>query len=202
MAFEAYIANKKAFILGLDNVLYPEKDYLLQVFYLFAEFLEYTEQLNSKEIITFMQAEFLLNGSKNIFDKTAEKFKISLKYKNNFNLLHQTAKLPLKLLLYKQMLSVLQEIVLKGKEIFLLADGDPLQQLNKIKQMEWHGLAPNLKLYFSEEFGPKPNVASLQFITTQNKLKLGEILMIGNSNLDEINAKNFGIEYFNVIKLL
>jgi hypothetical protein len=32
MAFEEYIDNKKAFIFGLDNVLYPEKDYLLQVF--------------------------------------------------------------------------------------------------------------------------------------------------------------------------
>ena len=36
-------ASKKAFIFELDNVLYPEKDYLLQVYYLFASFLEYTE---------------------------------------------------------------------------------------------------------------------------------------------------------------
>ena len=36
-------ARKKAFVFELDNVLYPEKDYLLQVYYLFASFLEYSE---------------------------------------------------------------------------------------------------------------------------------------------------------------
>jgi phosphoglycolate phosphatase-like HAD superfamily hydrolase len=149
-----------------------------------------------------MQAEFLLNGHEDIFDKTAEKFKIPLKYKNNFRLLHQTAKLPLKLLLYKQILSFLQEIVLKGKEIFLLADGNPLEQLNKIKQIEWHGLGQNLKLYFTEEFAPKPNFESLEFIISQNNLMLDDIIIIGNSNLDEICAKNIGIKYFSVTKLL
>ena len=40
--------RKTAFILELDNVLYPEKDYLFQVYYLFAAMLEYIEQLDAK----------------------------------------------------------------------------------------------------------------------------------------------------------
>ena len=31
--------RKTAFIFELDNVLYPEKDYLFQVYYLFARFI-------------------------------------------------------------------------------------------------------------------------------------------------------------------
>ncbi|RZL53490.1 MAG: haloacid dehalogenase, partial [Pedobacter sp.] len=43
MNIEDYIKTKKAFIIGFDNVLYPEKDYLLQVYYLFSEFITYSE---------------------------------------------------------------------------------------------------------------------------------------------------------------
>ncbi|MFD0941673.1 HAD hydrolase-like protein [Pedobacter boryungensis] len=202
MAFEEFIKDKKAFVLGLDNVLYPEKDYLLQVYYLFAEFIEYTEQLNAAEITAFMKAEFENNGDENIFEKTAVNFNIPQKYKVNFELLHENARLPLKLLLYQQVLSFLQEIVLERKEIFLLIDGEPLQQVNKIKQMEWHGLEKYLKVYFSQEFEPKPSSKSVDFILDQHSLKKSEILIIGNTAEDKDFALNLGVDYLAITKLL
>ena len=202
MAFETYIKNKKAFILGLDNVIYPEKDYLLQVYYLFAEFMEYSEQLNAKAILDFMQQAFESHGIVNIFEKTAAQFNIPEKYKDNFILLHQNARLPLKLLLYQQVLSFLQEVVIERKAIFLLIDGDPIQQLNKIKQTEWHGLEQYLKVYFSVEFESKPSQKSLQFIIEENQLKKQELLMIGFNATDEEYAKNAGIDFLFVTNLL
>lgn len=202
MAFEEYIKDKKAFILGLDNVLYPEKDYLLQVYYLFAEFIEYTEQINAADIIAFMQAEFVNHGDESIFEKTATKFNIPEKYKTNFELLHENARLPLKLLLYQQVLSFLQEVVVERKEIFLLVDGEPLQQVNKIKQLEWHGLEKYLKVYFSQEFEPKPSSKSIEFILDQHALKKNDILMIGNTLEDEGFALNVGVDYLAITKLL
>jgi len=202
LAFEDYIKNKKAFILGLDNVLYPEKDYLLQVYYLFAEFIEYSEQLNAKAILVFMQQEFESHGIVNIFEKTAVQFNIPKKYKDNFILLHQNARLPLKLLLYQQVLSFLQEVVIERKDIFLLIDGDPIQQLNKIKQIEWHGLEKYLKVYFADEFEPKPSQKSLQYIIDQNQLAKQELLMVGFSAADEEYAINAGIDFLFVTNLL
>jgi hypothetical protein len=104
MAFEDLISGKKAFILGLDNVLYPEKDYLLQVYYLFSEFMAYSEQLDAEMVINFMRGEYFEDGSDELFEKTADQFHIPVKYHSNFLLLHQNARLPLKLLLYQQML--------------------------------------------------------------------------------------------------
>ncbi|WP_316765569.1 HAD hydrolase-like protein [Pedobacter frigiditerrae] len=202
MAFEEYIKNKKAIVLGLDNVLYPEKDYLLQVYYLFSEFMAYSEQLDATKIIEFMQAEFAANGSEGIFEKTATKFNIPAKYKANFDLLHQNARLPLKLLLFQQMLSFLQEIVVERKAIFLLVDGDPLQQINKIKQTEWHGLEKYLKVYFTEEFAPKPSSKSIDFILKENKVELNDILILGVSELDRVFAAKIGVEFLSVAKLL
>jgi len=41
--------RKKAFIFELDNVLYPEKDYLYQVYYLFASMLGTRSTLMRKQ---------------------------------------------------------------------------------------------------------------------------------------------------------
>ena len=202
MAFENYIAPKRAFIFGLDDVLYPEKDYLLQVYYLFSEFMEYTSQLNAKNITEFMQTEYAHHGSVNIFEKTAAKFNIEDKYKSNFDLLHENARLPLKLFLFQKILSFLQEIVIERKEIYLLISGRPLVQLNKIKQLEWHGLEEYLKVYFSEEFEPLLSQKSINFIIDQHQLNKAEVLYVGQGRREQEVAKEAGVEFLNVTKLL
>lgn len=202
MAFEQYISSKKAFVFGFDNVLYPEKDYLLQVYYLFSEFMAYSLQLDSKEVIAFMQEAFAKQGPTAMFNQTAEKFDIPEKYAENFALLHQNARLPLKLLLFQQVLSFLQEIVVERKEIYLLVDGDPVAQLNKIKQVEWHGLEPYLKVYFTQEIEVEPSVKSLQTLIDQHQLNKEEVLMIGATTEMQAIATTAGVEYLIVTKLL
>src|ERR1700749_1207428 len=140
--------RKKAFIFELDNVLYPEKDYLLQVYYLFANLIEYTELYDAKAMLGLMTSAYEKEGKDFVFDRIQEKFKIDEKYRQSFNNLRLTAKLPLKLLLYKNMLELLQEIVVDRKKIFILTNGNPGQQLNKIKQTDWQGLEPYLICYF------------------------------------------------------
>lgn len=200
--FEQYISSKKAFIFELDNVLYPEKDYLLQVYYLFSEFLSYTEQLDASAILAFMQAEFVKDGSEDIFERTATKFQIPAKYKENFELLHQNARLPLKLLMYEQLLTFLQEIVVERKEVYLLIEGDPLQQINKIKQMEWHGLESYLITYFRAEFEPHSFDKALDFILDKHQLRANELLIIGAKKQDQVSAENYGIQYLNATEII
>lgn len=196
------IGNYNAFIFGFDNILYPEKDYLLQVYYLFSEFMEYTEQLDAKDITDFMQLEYANHGQVNIFEKTAAKFNIPQKYLYNFDLLHENARLPLKLLPFQKILSFLQEIVIERKAIYLLVTGKPLMQINKIKQLEWHGLEKYLKVYFSEEFEPSLSSNSIDFIVEQHKLNKEEILYIGNEIEEQEVARKAGIEFLYATKLL
>lgn len=198
MNFSTHTKDKKAFIFGLDNVIYPEKDYLLQVYYLYAEFLSYMGQMDSKAILSFMQLEFSKNGSVDIFDKTALQFNIESKYKENFQLLHLNARLPLKLLLYKQVLAFLQELIVESKEIFLLVEGNPAMQLNKIKQMEWHGLEKYLKVYFTHEFDVKPSEKVIKFISETHSLCKEDILFIGFTKAEEDYAKHVGLEFINI----
>ena len=151
METEELLEKHDAFVFELDNVIYPEKDYQLQVYYLFAQFMEYTLQLDAAEVLGFMKQTYEQEGAVGIYGKTAAHFNIPEQYELNFNLLEQNAKLPLKLLLFDPVLHFMKQVINQGKEVFLLTNGDPLKQLNKIKQTEWYGIAQYLTVYFAEE---------------------------------------------------
>lgn len=202
MVSEKRLEEKLAFVFELDDVLYPEKDYLLQVYYLFAQFIEYGEQLNATEILQFMQEKHLAEGPEDVFTQTVAKFNIPLKYQVNFDLLLQNARLPLKLLIFNKMLNFLQEIVAKGKQLFLFVSRDPAMQLNKIRQIEWNGLEQNLLVYFAAEIGEKPSAAGLELILEKHGLKREELLFVGREGLDQECALNAKIDFLAVDKLL
>ena len=148
---EATIDQYKAYIFEFDDVLYPEKDYLLQVYYLFAQFMEYTVQNDAAEMLGYMKEQYEQYGAAGIFDKTKSRFSLEEQYRLNFDLLNRNARLPLKLIMLPKMLDLLKKLVQSGKQVFLLTSGNPEKQLNKLRQLEWDGLAQHIKVYFADD---------------------------------------------------
>lgn len=182
----------KAVIFELDNVLIPQKDYDLQVYYLFANFLEYLETFPpAQDLVAFMSKRYEIHGKDNMFEEVVKTFGIDVKYQENLNLLFKTAKLPLKLLLYKEALELLQELVVNRKQIFILTKGNPEQQLNKLKQAEWNGLEKYLKVYFIEELGH----TCFDYIKNENQLEFEDMLFISNSLSDKELAHKNNVSY-------
>ncbi|WP_231460105.1 MULTISPECIES: HAD hydrolase-like protein [unclassified Pedobacter] len=194
MDINQIVKDKKLVIFELDDVLFPAKDYLLQVYYLFAQFIEYSEQKSAQNILDFMRKEYETAGAENIFQKTAIKFELAETYKHNFDLLHENARLPLKLLLYKNMLNFLQELVVDRKKIFIVTSGNPLQQLNKIKQTEWNGLEKYLTVYFAEELNQDKSEI-FNNILTGNNLSPKDALVVGANNFDETQSNLSNLPY-------
>lgn len=194
--------RKKAFIFEFDNVLYPEKDYLYQVYYLFAALMEYTGLIDAKVATDVMINTYNTEGKLMAFDRLKEKMNVNEKYRENFDQLLRTAKLPLKLLLYENMLNLLQEIVIDRKKLFIVTNGNPLQQLNKIKQTEWHGLENYLTVYFADEAAPKPEPDAIHLLLKDHDLLRRDIVMIGNAEADRLCADVCGIDYINVEEFL
>ncbi len=190
--------RKKAFVFELDNVLFPAQDYLFQVYYLFAAFIEHTEHWDSKAMITCMTNAYLEHGENTVFNTIKKQFSLEPKHQENFDRLLLTARLPLKLLLYQQMLELLQQIVVDRKHIFILTNGHPQQQLNKIRQVEWNGLEKYLICYFAEEVKPKPEPDSLHHILAEHKLQRRDLILVGNSTADELCAQAAGVDYANL----
>jgi phosphoglycolate phosphatase-like HAD superfamily hydrolase len=201
MAAEEYIQQYEAFVFELDDVLYPEKDFLLQVYYLFAQFMEYSAAQNAEELLQFMKQEFETAGGAGMFEKTAARFGIPEQYKLNFDLLNRNAKLPLKLLLFDEMMKFMQDLIVDRKQVFLLVSGNPEQQLNKIKQVEWNGLEQYLRVYFSDEIAEKPSAESLEYLVQTHALDKDQILVIGRSKVDQAMATNAGVKYLEADKL-
>lgn len=185
LKFEDLNNNIQAVIFELDDVLYPQKDYDLQVFYLFANFLEYLEQYPpANDVIEFMSKRYEAHGSKDIFKETSRTFGIDEKYEENFNSLYVNAKLPLKLLLYKEVLAFLQELVVNRKQIYIVTKGNPQKQFNKIKHLEWNGLENYLKVYYVEEFNGKLN-ACIAKVLEDNQLEAQQVNFVGLAKHEE-----------------
>ena len=188
----------KAFIFELDNVLYPEKDYLYQVYYLYAGFLEYTELLDAKIMVKLMVDTYEQQGPDVVFDTLQQRFKLDEKYRFNFEHLHQNAQIPLKLLLYPHMLTLLQDIVVDRKQLFIVTNGNPQQQLNKIKHTDWQGLEQYLTCYFAEEVAPKPEPDTIHFLLDKHQLQRRYTLMIGTTEVDKLCAEACGVDFLQV----
>ncbi len=197
-----YINDHEAFVFELDDVLYPVRDFHLQVYYLFASFMEYTEQLSANEILQFMKSTYEQTGPEQILEKTMSQFGISTKYKENFALLNKTAKLPLKLLIFDPVLKFMQDLVVERRTIYLLVAGDPEQQLNKIRQVEWNGLEQYIRVFFKNEITMNPDHDSLGKFVTAHKLHPKAVLVIGRAEADQHMAAELGINYLHVDKLL
>ncbi|TAH02305.1 MAG: hypothetical protein EAZ15_05455 [Sphingobacteriales bacterium] len=197
--YQDFDDNLNAFIFELDDVLLPQKDYDLQVYYLFTNFLEYLEpQYTASHLLAFITKQYLQFGNQNMFDALQKTFNLDAKYQQNLDLLFSNAKLPLKLLLFKEALDLLQQIVVNRKQVYILTSGLAQTQLNKIQQTEWNGLDKFLKVYFVDEFAPKPGTQSLTYLINENDLDLKKTVLIGKSSLDKNLAKAAEINYFEI----
>ena len=193
----------KAYVFELDNVIYPERDYLLQVYYLFSNFIEFSEGYPSaKDLINFFKTTYEHHGDERIFERTKEAFGLDEKYRANFEKLYSTARLPLKLLLFSGVLELMQNIVVDRKLLFLVTNGKPEVQINKIKQIEWNGLENYLKVYYASEINLKPNPDVLTYIMKEHHLCRNELMIIGSSDTDMEFAISSGVDYLTVDKFL
>lgn len=199
LAYNDLDPAKKAFVFELDDVIFPKQDYLLQVYYLFANLVEYVEQSpSSHELTDFFKTTYQKEGEKDLFKKASKEFGIDLKHEESFNSLHVNAKLPLQLLLHKKVLALLTYIVGEGKSIFILTKGNPLMQFNKIKQIDWKGLDPYIKAYYYDEIILKSELKPLQYVLSENNVLPKEALVLSLSQDKERIADGFDVEHIDI----
>lgn len=194
--------RKKAFIFELDDVLYPAKDYYYQIYYLFANLLEYTELNSAAKTTEQMINTYNEKGAGEVYNELVAKLKVEEKYRDKLEIMLLTSRLPLKLLLYKNMLSFMQEVVTDRKKLFIVTNGNPQQHLNKLRQIEWHGLEPYLICYFADESTPKPEPDVLHLLMTEHNLERRDLIMIAGSETDRLCAEACGINYLSAKEII
>lgn len=186
--------HKQVFLFGLDDVIYPRKDYDLQVYYLFAQLLEYTEgRPIADPLLEFCKEQYQSQRKFDIFDQIKTQFDLPEKYRNAFHHTYLQGRLPLKLLLFKDVLELLQAMTRAEKKIGLLVRGKVALQWNKIKQTEWNGLDQCIKIYFYDELMEKFPGNALSFVEEALNAPRNAMMYLGHQ--EEAWATSAGLDY-------
>ncbi|MHC8948133.1 HAD family hydrolase [Sphingobacterium hungaricum] len=164
LTFQNLPQQKEVYAFEIDDVLYEKKDYILQIYYLFANFVEFTESRPlAQGLLEFMKSTYESSGEEAVIDKTIAKFDLASSYKENFERLYSNAQLPLKLILIDSTKKMLKELISLNKKICILTKGNPVTQLNKLKHLDWEGLDRNVKVYFVDELAFR-NIDAFNYI--------------------------------------
>lgn len=173
--------DKTIYCFELDDVLFPRRDYLLQVYYLFANFVAFTEGLSSADDMTkFMKNTYVHQGEEKVFALTKEIFGLLESYEDNFKRLQANAQLPLKLLLFEEAERMLCSLCQSGKKITILTKGNPVEQLNKLKHIDWGEFEEyknSLKVYFIDELKFR-NIDPIEFIADDFGVPTSQVYII------------------------
>lgn len=181
MRFQDISLDKSLYLFELDNILFAKRDYLLQVYYLFGSFYEFSEgSVKANDIAEFMKKIYEHHGEDSVFAATKLMFSIDDKYEDNFNRLQANAQLPLKLMLFPEAEELLANLLNQGKQVAILTKGNPVEQLNKLKFMDWgsiHNIKNNLKVYFIDELEFKSFVP-IDYIAEAYSLNSEDVLFV------------------------
>jgi putative hydrolase of the HAD superfamily len=195
-----YFSKYKLIVFDLDNTLISEKDYLFGAYEEISNQIESNCLVDKLKIENFLKDEFINNGRTKLFDKMINRFNISkIEIKVILNVLRSYTPLT-KITLIENMKLILQKLKDEKIPYVIFTNGNVDQQKNKVANIKWEGLLTDV--IYANEINPKPDPVSFSKYLLKNKIKINksEILMIGDSVVDELFTKNFGCDFKHVSK--
>ena len=193
-----YFSKYKLIIFDLDNTLILEKDYLYKAYEEISFHIESICFLDRIKIENYLKNEFIKNGRSKLFNKMINHFNLSKVTITSILDILRGIKLKKKICLIDNMKQIL--MLLKNNKIpyVIFTNGNVVQQKNKVANINWEGLLTDV--IYANEISPKPNSISFTKYLLKNKIAINknEILMIGDSNVDELFAKNMGCDFEHV----
>lgn len=175
--------QKSVYVFEIDDVLYPQRDYLLQVYYLFSNFVEYTEGRSlAKELLDYMKETYEGQGAEVVLPAALKHFNLGNEYIENFERLRANAHLPLKLFLKDESKSLLISLLEAGKKVGILTEGNPVEQLNKLKHFDWQELTaylPSLKIFFIKELKFR-DIKPIDYLVQEYGVSADEIFVVNS----------------------
>lgn len=178
---------KSVYLFEIDDVLYPKRDYLLQVYYLFSNFVEYMEARPlAKDMTAFMKTTFEAAGEEAVLRETIAHFALDETYTEHFGRLKANAHLPLKLILKSDIKTLLLSLFEKQKKVGILTAGNPVEQLNKLKHIDWQELSvflPSLKVFFIRELEFR-NINPIDYLVGEYHVAADEIQIMADNGTE------------------
>jgi phosphoglycolate phosphatase-like HAD superfamily hydrolase len=211
--------NYDTIIFDLDDTLYPEIEYLKPAFKAISEAFEGKYAVNALEVEHFLVTTFEQEGRQMLFKKCFCHFVNKEDEGNNeaeneqntegayfydmpigqYLEILRTVKIAEKIALFPYVYALIPQLVAEKKQIFVLTNGNPKQQRNKIAHLDWQNLDTYITFVFANEFAPKPSPRVFSdFLEPNFYLKTNKALFIGDAETDAEFSQNVGFDFLHV----
>ena len=199
-----YILTKEFdyFLFDLDDTLYPEFEYLDEAYLNISKFLETKTHIKSNKIYDFLIFTFKDTGRELLFDKMFSHFKIDPNFINDVLTILRTFKPKKKIALYSNIYKKLADIINNSKQVFVVTNGNVIQQKNKVNNIDWNLLDKRMTFIYADEYRKKPSNLSFKYIKNEYLIKNESSIMIGDSITDKEYAINSAIDFMFVNKFI
>lgn len=197
----------KVLVFDLDNTIYPELEYLKRAYcYLSSKVVEeYPCKIKDKNILCeYLTNEFILRGRKGLFQKFIKKFNImDITIDEMLFFIRSVPIEENSIMIYPEIESIINKYY-KEKDIFILTNGNPIQQNNKIFALNIPH-KKDIKVIYASSLGPdyeKPNPYYVENDIKNNKYGKDDIIIIGDSQIDEEVSINANVVFKNVNEII
>lgn len=197
------ITSYQTYIFDLDNTLYAETDYLFVAYEAIAKYLaQKRPEIKAEAMAEFLKTGFVHHGRQGLFDGLLDKFKIKgIELADLLEIL-RTVSIDPNLELYPLMAASLDQLNEKGKDIFVVTNGNTIQQRNKVDHLEWNNRLDFIEVVYAQEHEPKPSPAAFHWLNKNRRVITDDTIMIGDQKTDEQFAANAQIDFIYINEFL
>jgi phosphoglycolate phosphatase-like HAD superfamily hydrolase len=187
-------------IFDLDGTLYDERDYLFECYRRIGADLEAAYPVKQAEIVAFLKDNFLLEGHTRLFNKLCHRWNLPSSVIDEAVGILRTIQIERPIPLFPHMQLLLASLIPK-KRLFIVTNGNVLQQKNKVKQIQWGSALGQIPIVYANDLAPKPAPASFLQLKSEYGLTETSTIMVGDTETDAGFARNSGIAFLQVDQL-
>lgn len=187
----------KVVVFDLDNTLYDENEYL---FAAYADIGYYVGKRTGKKASVYedyLVQTFQEEGRCDLLNKFISYFSLK-EIVTKDNLLYLLRNCNKTLNVYENQKELLCKLLQAKHIIYILTNGNVLQQKNKINHLDIPDILTKIKLIYANEFIPKPSPYCLNKIIENERVTTRDIVFVGDSKIDKEAAAAAEIDFINV----
>jgi HAD superfamily hydrolase (TIGR01549 family) len=194
--------NFSLIIFDLDNTIYNEEDYLYQAYSAICDrFAGMAPGHDKKSLFNLMMKIYRKEGREKLFNKFLTKAGIGEGYLTDCLKILRSFNPEKQIEIYSRSEKILRLLIEKDKQIFVLTNGNPGQQKNKIRNLLWKGLDEKITFILANEIEPKPSPAGIEHILKKTGIEKKKVVFIGDSDIDRKCAARAKVKFINIAVL-
>lgn len=192
------IRQYHSLILDLDNTLYDERNYLVPAYAAMARWIN-TQFPNISEITAqaWLLDEYNHNRKNKLLSRWLEFLQLPESLLPDLLTILRNIQLPQKIRLFTQYYQPNCLLFHHPFNLFIITNGNPVQQRNKIRQIDFGNL--NIKeIIYANEIEPKPGPGAIQYLIRHYQLDPSKVLSIGDQDTDKMASHAAGLDYLDI----